>query len=177
MTLAISPVRRSLLCLSLVPLLAVATGCAGYRLGSTLPPGVVSVFVPVVVNDTGEPGLETAATSAMIEEIQLDGSLKIAAKDKADSILEIRLRRYTLAPLRYRKDQTTTALEYRLTLIATVVLRRTSDNQVIYTSDTVSGFTTFDALTDLPSARRNALPDAAKDLAHRVVRSVTEFWQ
>ena len=176
MTYAFAPARLNVLRLALVPLLAVAAGCAGYRLGSTLPPGVSSVFVPVVINDTGEPGLETTATSAAIEEIQLDGSLKVAAKEKADSILEIRLKRYTLSPLRYSKDQTTTAIEYRLTLIANVILRSASTGQIIY-SDTVSGYTTFDALTDLPSARRDALPAAAKDLAHRVVRSVTEYWQ
>lgn len=175
---SLSPLLRSVFSrLAFIPLLVSCAGCAGYRLGSTLPEGVASVFVPVVVNETTEPGLETAATSATVEEIQLDGSLKIAAKEQADSVLEIRLKRYTLTPLRYRKDQTATAQEYRLTLIASAVLRRASNNEVLYKSDSVSGFATFDALADLPSARRNALPAAAKDLAHRIVRSVTGYWQ
>lgn len=153
-----------------------SAGCIGYHLGSTLPPGVSSVFVPVVVNETTEPGIETPATSAMIDEIQLDGSLKIAPRDTADSILEVRLKQYALSPLRYRKDRTATAREYRLTLIADAVLRKRSTNEEIYRINKVSGFTTFEALTDLPSARRDALPDAARDLAHRIIRSATEYW-
>ena len=30
------------------------TGCAGYQLGATLPPGVNSVYIPVFRNESGE---------------------------------------------------------------------------------------------------------------------------
>lgn len=157
-------------------LLLLAAGCAGYRLGSTLPPGVNSVYVPVVVNDTAEPGLETPVTSAMIDEIQLDGSFKIASRETADSILEVQLKGYTLSPLRYRKDKTATAREYRLTLTADAVLRKRATSEEIYRMSKVTGFATIEALSDLPSARREALPVAARDLAHRIIRSATEYW-
>ncbi len=40
----------------------------------------------------------------------------------------------------------------------------------------VKGDATFEMFGDLSSAKREALPDAAKDLAHKIVESVVEYW-
>ena len=57
--------------------LAVAlTGCAGYRLGTMLPPDIQSVAVPTFINRTSEPLLESETTRAAIREFQQDGSLR-----------------------------------------------------------------------------------------------------
>ena len=55
-------------------------GCVGlgYRLGSSLPPDIRSVYVPVFVNRTGEPRVETEATRAAKQEFQRDGTLHLA---------------------------------------------------------------------------------------------------
>lgn len=53
-------------------LMCALSGCAGYKLGSNLPPGILSVAVPVFVNQTGQPSLETITTGAVIEEFQKD---------------------------------------------------------------------------------------------------------
>ncbi len=152
------------------------TGCAGYKLGSNLPPGIRSVAVPVFVNETGEPGLETLTTSATIQEFQKDGSLKVADRSGADTVVEVTLRKYTLTPLRYRSDRATTAREYRLTLVADVTWMRLPGQEVLARTSKVEGYKDFEALVDLPSARRDALPDAAADLAHRIVRTIVEHW-
>lgn len=156
-------------------LLATLPGCAGYRLGSNLPPGIRSIAVPVFVNGTQQPTLETVTTGATIQEFQKDGSLKVLPRDQADSILDVRLTRYTLTPLRYRRDQNTTAQEYRLTLAAEVTFRQSTGDRVL-SKTTVEGYTDFEALADLPSAQLAALPKAAEDLAHRIVKLVVECW-
>lgn len=172
---------RRMLCI--VPVLfaglalaVLSPGCIGYKLGNNLPPGIRSVAVPVFVNETGEPALETLTTSATIQEFQKDGSLKVADRATADTVVEVTLKKYTLTPLRYRSERTTTAKEYRLTLVASVVWKKLPGQEVLARSDKVEGYKDFEALVDLPSARRDALPDAADDLAHRIVRTVVEYW-
>lgn len=151
-------------------------GCVGYKLGSNLPPGIRSVFVPVFINETGEPGLETLTTSAAIGEIQKDGSLQVRPRDQANCILEVKLMTYKLMPVRYRKDQTTTAKEYRLEMTADYVLKKLPGNEIIAQGTGITGFSNLTALTDLPSARRTALQPTARDLAHRIIREITEYW-
>lgn len=152
------------------------TGCIGYKLGNSLPPNIHSVAVPVFVNQTGEPGLETLTTSATIQELQKDGSLKVVDRASADTIVEVTLKKYRLTPLRYRSDKITTAREYRLTLEADVTWKRLPGLEVLAHTPKVEGYKDFEALVDLPSARREALPDAATDLAHRIVRTIVEYW-
>ncbi len=171
-SICLTPLALTLGVLLVTPM----AGCVGYKLGSNLPPGIRTVFVPLFVNETGEPGLETITTSAAIEEVQKDGSLKIAPREQANCVLEVKLRSYKLNPVRYRRDQTTTAREYRLDLTADYVLKKLPGNEVIAQGKGINGFTNFEALSDLPSARRTALPAAARDLAHRVIREITEYW-
>ena len=45
--------------LFLIPALMLAAGCANYRLGSTLPPDVRTVYMPTCLNQTDEPLLPT----------------------------------------------------------------------------------------------------------------------
>ena len=162
--------------MGILGLMVVTGGCAGYNLGNTLPPGITSISIPVFINDTREPGLETIVTGATIQEFQKDGSVKVLQKSQANSLLEVKIKKYEMEPLRYRTDQTITANEYRLTLTADVILRKLPSNEIIVNTPGVFGFTTFTVLADLPSARRQALPKAAADLGQRIVKCVVEYW-
>jgi len=157
-------------------LMVITGGCTGYKLGNTLPPGITSITIPIFINDTREPGLETIVTAATIQEFQKDGSVKVLQKTQANSLLEVKIKKVELAPLRYRQDQITTANEYRLTLTADVIVRKLPSNEIIVNTQGIIGFSTFTALADLPSARRSALPKAAADLGQRIVKCVVEYW-
>ena len=162
--------------LTCIAALLMTTGCAGYKLGSNLPPGITSINIPVFINDAKEPGLESILTSATIQEFQKDGSLRVVAHDQASCIMEVTIRKYELEPLRYRKDQAVTAQEYRLNITADVIVRKANGKDIIVNTKGIVGFTTFTALADLPSARRIALPKAAADLGQRLVKTVVEYW-
>jgi len=153
----------------------ILAGCAGYQLGTTLPPDIKSVHVPRFVNRTGEPLVENETTAATLQEIQRDGSLTIADAGRADTVLEVTLTRYRLEPLRYERDNVRTTREYRLRLTATLVFKRRGSNATLL-ERTVQGEATFLPQGDLTSAKRNALPEAARDLAHDIVESVVEYW-
>jgi hypothetical protein len=156
-------------------LVSCTAGCVGYQLGSTLPPGIESVCVPAFENRTTEPNLERETTAAAIRELQKDGTLRIASAEDADSVLTVKLVKFSLEPLRYEKDRERTAKEYRLTITADILFveARTGKELLIHQ---VEGESTFIASGDLSSGKRNALPEAAKDLAHDIVESVVEYW-
>jgi hypothetical protein len=167
--------RGYLALFSLAAVSLVAGGCAEYRLGTTLPPKIRTVCVPTFANKTGEPQLEQRATQATIQEIQKDGTLIIADLAQADSVLAVTLVRYRLEALRFEKESNKTADEYRLVLEADLLLTYAKSGEPVM-KRTVSGETTFLPGGDLNSAKQQALPKAAADLARNVVGSIVEFW-
>lgn len=155
--------------------LLLLTGCAGYRLGSSLPPGIDVVHVPVFVNETDEPRLEVLTTQATIAEFQRDGTLSVGDTDRADVTLEVRLTGFSLDPLRFDRDALTSAEEYRMTIRADIRLTDIRTGAVLVTSR-VNGEADFVLTGDLSSAKRANVPAAAADLAARIVRAAIEFW-
>ena len=154
---------------------AALCGCAGYRLGTTLPPDIRTIYVPTFVNDSGEPQVEIDATRAAIDELQRDGTLKVRGETSADVKLVVRLTNFRLEPLRYDTNQAKTANEYRLRLTGHLVLTRRANGEKVV-DRWVSGETTFEPGGDLAGAKVAAIPAAAEDLAHDIVESVVEYW-
>jgi len=151
-------------------------GCVGYRLGSTLPPDVKSIYVRLFINKCNEPLLEIDTTNATIAEFQKDGTLRIMPWGEADILLETTLNAMTLTPLRY--DQTVDKAkpnEYRLTLQVSFVLKRAKTREVMNAADVV-GESTFTFVGNLNSSKRAAIPSASEDLAKRIVEKVVETW-
>ena len=150
-------------------------GCGIYRLGSSLPPGVNSVYVPVFTNESGEPLIETECTSATAQEFQKDGSLELREESLADARLNVTVNKFEVEPIRYEQDSTKAGREYRIKVTAAIVLTKTRPDQVIL-DRTVTGETTFFLEGDMTNARRAAVPALATDLAHQIVKAVVDFW-
>jgi hypothetical protein len=170
------PFRNRLVCAAGAALVCLSfASCAGYRLGSALPPGLEAIHVPVFENKTGEPQLESVTTSVTIQEFHRDGTLKVADAASADVRLEVVLTDFRLEPLRYERDDTRRTREYRLHIKANLVLKERKTDGVLLQKQ-VQGDSTFIPEGDLTAAKRDALPDAASDLAHDIVESVVEYW-
>ena len=157
-------------------LLISLSGCCGYRLGTSLPPNITSVHVKSFNNQSGEPNVETAVTSATVREFQKDGGLRMANVDEADAIVEATVTSLKLDPLRYSKDRATETTEFRLLLTADVVLKDRKTGKVLSSLQGLEGKTTFVPAGDLSSAKRRGIPLAAEDLAHKIVGAVAEAW-
>jgi hypothetical protein len=151
------------------------TGCTSYYLGSTLPPGIRSIHVPTFVNETKEPQLETQTTRATVQEFQRDGTLAVAGADTADARVEVRLTQFNLVPLRFERDQERTAQEYRMVIGAEVVFFRTSTDEVLVRRNVI-GDADFEFLGDMASSKLRILPEASRDLAHKIVQLMVEYW-
>lgn len=165
---------KSQICVCIAVILCIS-GCMGYRLGSTLPPGIKSVHVPTFINMCGEPQVETETTMAVIREFQKDGTLRIKGAGQADAILKVTLVGYKLEPLLYEPDQAKTTKEYRLKITADIIFSRTQTKEILV-KKRVEGESTFMIAGDISSSKRSALPGAARDLAHDIVESVVEYW-
>jgi hypothetical protein len=150
-------------------------GCAGYRLGSSLPPGIDVVHVPVFLNQTDEPLLEVITTRAAVAEFQRDGTLIVGQEGQSDVTLSVQLTDFSMDPLRYERDTDTSVEEYRMTITASLQLQETRSGNILAQS-VVIGEADFILSGDISSAKRANLPEAAEDLAARIVRASIEFW-
>lgn len=155
--------------------LVMLVGCAGYQLGSMLPPDIDTVHVPTFINGTEEPQLEAVTTRETIRELQRDGSLKLADAATADTVLRVKLTQLYLRALDYDEDRRAEVEEYRLIADATFVLMRQSTGEVIAEGQ-ASGREEFEVVGDLTSSKDTALPGLARDLAHNIVEKVVEAW-
>jgi hypothetical protein len=151
-------------------------GCAGYKLGSMLPDDIRTVHVPSFVNETSEPLIEIECQRAMIEELQRDGSLRIADESAADAIVRVRLREYRLEPVVYDTIDRSNVRQYRIKLAASLMMTRSANDQVIVERPVVRGEGVFNVTGDLSSSKLAGLPVAAADLARNLVQQIVEAW-
>jgi outer membrane lipopolysaccharide assembly protein LptE/RlpB len=160
----------------LFPALALMlSGCAGYRVGSTLDPSIRTVSLSII-NETDEPSIEVAVMKALRAELQLDGRLEVRSQDEADAMLTVRLSGFDLQALAYNRRQGTRAEEYRMTLSGSVVLSNAETDEVIFENPKVQGEGDFPYAADLTTTKRGVLPEAAQDLARKVVSTVVTAW-
>lgn len=164
----------SWLAMALLTLIA-ATGCTTYEVGSALPPDIETIHVPPVLNQTGEPLLESEVTRALLRELQRDGTLRMTDAESADARLDVSLVKFETAPVRYERDDTKTATEYRMLIAAQVRLTRKNEAEPMM-QRVMHGDTTFTFFGDMASSKNTATPLAARDLAHDIVESMVEYW-
>ena len=157
-------------------LLLLAAGCANYRLGSMLPKDIRTVYVPTCRNQTTEPLIEQDVTRAILSQIQMDGSLRVASEADADVVLEVTLNRFWLDPVAYEAGRSSTANQYRMSNKASFVLRRRADNSVVVDAPSVVGWYDFDFAGDMTSSKNIALRPAADDLGRRIVNRIVQYW-
>lgn len=152
------------------------SGCMGYQLGGSRPEGIETVSLAPVINRTGEPAVELQVTHAVSQRIQFDGRMKlINTPENADAVIEITLTEYELTPISYRSDLRTTPNSYRLRITGVAELNDAKTGETLSTSSTY-GEATFEFQQDLTSAKRDALPTAAREIAKFMVDDLIERW-
>jgi len=155
--------------LALGALLAL-TGCAGYRLGPTngLEAGEKSVLIQPFANLTMEPRLTDPVSALLRQEVQHDGTFKLATGRSADVLLTGVITRYQRVVLTLSPRDVLTAQDYRISVTVRVTARERATGRVLF-DQPVTGSTLIQVGSDLTSAERQALPLLAGDLARNVV--------
>jgi outer membrane lipopolysaccharide assembly protein LptE/RlpB len=116
-------------------ILATAAGC-GYHLrgtGSSLPPGIRTIAIPVFRNLTTRYELDIKLTRAVIDEMVARGKVTIPAEaEKADAVLEGDIVSFSATPVGFTGQ--TRADRYTITVTAKVVLRERASQRVIFSN-------------------------------------------
>ncbi len=193
-------VTRSLLTLAVCSLAAVAmSGCAGYKMGSVKPEAyshIHTISVPTFENRTLEPRVSVLVTNAVIKQIQMDGTFKVASKGNADAELRGSISRIERQQLRSARTDTFQSTELLSYLVIRWALhdpvtgekleynqaRDIDDNNVDGTSGLRVrpgqnvGRTIVFLDPNFQTSERGAIPVAAQKMAEQMVSQLTEGW-
>jgi outer membrane lipopolysaccharide assembly protein LptE/RlpB len=175
--------------LSLLSLLtAILCVSCGYHVGPVKPKKlehVRRICVKNFKNETLEPRMEAMLASAVIKQLQLDGTYQVADEAHADAILQGTLQRIDRVPSRAVRGNVLQSSEYRLTITANYRLVTPSSGTLL-DQRTVTGTTDFfvtagssgsNLLTaDSAQDERQAMPLAVEDMATRISSLISEGW-
>lgn len=178
MNLISRPTRPCLFAFLILPLVLMS-GCAGYKLGnipSAEMEGVKTIYVPVVKNDSYEPGLQVQTTNAVIRKLETDGTYLSSRMTKADATLEVMITDVSRTPKRLQRDNTIATQEYTVTVEAKFTLTNHVTGKKVLSDVMVRGETDFFLFNDVQEGERQALPLALDKLAYEIVKQVTEGW-
>jgi hypothetical protein len=155
--------------------LLLLTGCAGYRLGPTngVSAGEKSIRINPFSNQTLEPRLGDATTTALRRNLQNDGTYHLSTHGDADIVVSGVLTRFNRHELSFVPKDVLTVKDYRITVTAQVTAREVSTGKVIFDKP-VTGYTLVRVGSDLTSAERQAVPLLADDLAKNVTAMLVD---
>ncbi len=160
----------------------------GYQLGPVKPKrmqGVQRICVKNFKNFTLQPRMEARVASAVIRQMQLDGTYEITDEARADAILGGAVLTIEKAPARVVRGNVLQSSEYRLQITCqyTLASARTGaileQRKVVGSTDffVTAGSSGSDLLTaDSGHDERQAIPLAVEDLAARISSLVSEGW-
>ena len=165
----------------------------GYRFAgraNELPQHLKAVAIPMFVNATYEPLIETVITNKVIQEFIADGRLRVvdtgkadavlkgrisAFDGKADAVLKGRISAFELAPLSF--DRSNNLLEYRVVIHCDVVFEDVKNNKIIWKEPALSQSADYKVSGDISAtraAKERAIDEASKRLASDLVARLFE---
>jgi len=142
--------------------------------GSSLPPGLRSISIPLFVNKTGQPDLDTIVTTAVKNEFIRDGRLKVDDSPEADSELTGEIVGYGLQPVAF--DSSNIATDYAVSLTLNVTHTETSTGKTLVKQSVAVNwrYVSSGVITSAESQRVLATEEAAKRAAESLVSLVIE---
>jgi outer membrane lipopolysaccharide assembly protein LptE/RlpB len=156
-------------------LLVLLTGCR-YTFSPNLPPGINSVCVPTVINDTFEYGIEQELTAAVIEELLTNSPLTVAPEERADSLLLVTITGYRTRAVAYDVEEEVKKRE--LVVELEVVFRDLKAKKDLWRDTSLSERVTYYDVETAggSSTEEEAYTELVDLLAQRVVDRIVEGW-
>jgi outer membrane lipopolysaccharide assembly protein LptE/RlpB len=154
-------------------------GCAGYRLGSTVPlsmEGVKTVAVPTFENDTLVPRLEVLAANSVIKQLQQDGTFTVEGEETADVSIDGRITQVRRRGSRSVRGDVLASREYTLTVTFDYTVTKRTTGEVLDKGSVTGNTSFFVSGNDVNQDERQAIPLALEDAAVQLVSRVCEGW-
>jgi len=154
--------------------LACLVGGCGYSvgMGGNLPSHIKTVAVPIFVNSTQQPAVESVITAAVINAFVTSGRLKVVSVKEADSILEGNIIGYNLDSIAFNPQINVT--EYRLRVRVNILFRDVRQGTTLWKQDGLEQWADFRVQGQISEtlAREDvAARQAAVDIGRRIVAS------
>jgi len=156
----------------------VLTAACGYHLrgtGSSLPPGVKSLSIPVFKNRTTRYELDLKLTQAVINEMVARGRVAVAAEpERADAVLEGEVLSFSATPVAFTGQAQ--ADRYTITVTAKVVLRERTTAKTLFSNPTFVYVEEYDVPPgrDFESVETEAIDRVAEKFARSLVAAILE---
>ena len=161
--------RATRAAVSLVLLVTAVSGC-GYSLRGHLPSHIQTIAVPIFVNKTQEPAVDSFITRAVVEAFSTNGRLRLARVEDADAILEGEIIGYAVDSIAF--DRNANVRLYRLRVTLNLTMRDLRQNTVLFRQANFSEKSDFrvqGAVSQTIAREETALRQAAVDIARAVV--------
>jgi Lipopolysaccharide-assembly len=156
------------------------SGC-GYTRHTVLPRNMKTIYVETVKNKLDpesiyayQPGLEMNITNAVIQRLQMDGTLKVVEQKKADTILKTDLLSLDQEGLRFTSLEGVS--QYRLFMVVRLKLVDAKTGDVIWEEPNFSGSTEYYVTTATSIGEQKASVDAVRNLAYNIADRIVEDW-
>ena len=150
----------------------------GYRFSgraNELPSHIKAVAIPIFVNATQEPLIESVITNKVIQEFIGDGRLRVVDSSKADAVLKGRIYAFSLAPLSF--DRGNNVLEYRVVIQGELILEDVREKKIIWKEPALTQSADYKVSSDISAtrtAKERAIEEASKRFALDLVARVFE---
>ena len=154
---------------ALLALACLLSGC-GYSYHGTLPDHVKTVAVPIFVNRTQQPAVESVITRAIVDAFATNGRLRVVRPEDADSILEGEVLQYNVAAIAV--DPALNVQQYRLGVTLNLRMRDVRLNKVLFEQTSFSeqaDFLVAGSVAQTLSIEAGALQQAATQIGRSVV--------
>jgi outer membrane lipopolysaccharide assembly protein LptE/RlpB len=153
------------------------SGC-GYKLGEIRPTpmrSVRTIAVPTFKNNTFKPRLEVLFADTLVKRMQQDGTYELVADDKADAILYCTIEKIETRALRSVQNDVLATSEFGLRVFAKYEVQDRVTGAILIQGRPQAN-TTFFSGNDLVTIERQAMSNAASELANRIMAEVSEGW-
>lgn len=139
-----------------------------------MPWGIETLSIPFFANFTGRPDIEAVITGALVDEFV--NIAEIVPPGAAQARMEGEITVYKLEPVSYTKRDVVQA--YRLKVVMSIRLVRTSDGEVLWQDTNVKDYEDFsvnpDSVIDTKDAELTALKKIARDRARLIRERIIE---
>ena len=155
----------------LVLLVLGLAGC-GYSFRGNLPDHIKTVAVPVFVNKTTEPAVESFLTSAVVDAYASNGRLRVVKTEEADAILNGEVTGYNVMSIAY--DNVANVRQYRLVVTMNLRLRDVKKNAILFEQQGLKEQADFQVLGAVSQTISNE-EAAVRTAANLVGRSIVSL--
>ena len=153
-------------------------GCLGYTLGPTPPTymkGMRRVAVPIFKNDTISPDVEALATTAVIKQIQQDGTYQVTGVDQAEAVVLGTIAAVHRTLTRTLQGNVLASSEFNLRVTINFRVEKAGTSEVLG-QKSFEGVSSFFVGNDTASQERQAVPLAVEDAAIQFTSYLSEGW-